>query len=681
MPLHIRKSAKPTAKRPLRSAPPQSLAHLATRIFNTPLCIEPHKLAVILSALSPRLFGVTTPPVVILDASGKPVKADGDGQNWNTDPTDEQPGEDLDNDLDENGVAVIPVYGTLVKRTAGMDAMSGLTSYAEIQAQIAAAMNDPKCSSVVMDFDSPGGEVPGMFELADVIWGMRGHKPIIGVANDAAFSAAYCLAAACDRIMNTTVGGVGSIGCYMLHCDQSGQDAQKGLAYTYVSSGARKTDGNPHAPLSDAALADAQARVDAIRQMFVQSVSRGRSFDAQAIYDTQAGTYYGPAACPMLSDANGTLEDAADMAASMVKGKRGVSMPGRVMLPIGADGSIGIFAGPVPSHKTATTEESWDAGENEKRLPSPMKRGTAKAMYAWIPDGSGDVNKSDCSYPHHMVSADGKPGAANVKACQSGIGALNGARSGTKLSAADKKGVWNHLAKHLRDAGLEPPPLNSMMIGDAGTARFISDLHVEELGRRFCARGAAVEMEVGAEILAIRSAPALALVGTGSQQKISGVLAPYNSMSRDIGGFAEIFQPGCFAEGLRSGSEDPRVLFNHNIDAVLGRMSNGTARFWEEPDGLHYEADLPDTQAARDLRVSIERGDIRESSAAFYITGHRWEKRGNTKVRIIEQARLVEGSPHSFAAYGGSTVAMSPEEKATAERETIAAELQILSLM
>jgi len=42
------------------------------------------------------------------------------------------------------GIAVIPIYGTLVRRAVGLEAASGLTSYGEIGAMIEAAINHQK---------------------------------------------------------------------------------------------------------------------------------------------------------------------------------------------------------------------------------------------------------------------------------------------------------------------------------------------------------------------------------------------------------------------------------------------------------------------------------------------------------------------------------------------------------
>jgi hypothetical protein len=82
-------------------------------------------------------------------------------------------------------------------------------------------------------------------------------------------------------------------------------------------------------------------------------------------------------------------------------------------------------------------------------------------MYAWVdPEGERE-NKSSYKFPHHEVDSDGMPGAANTRACIAAIAVLNGARGGADIPDDDRKGVWDHVAKHLRDAGEEPPELKS----------------------------------------------------------------------------------------------------------------------------------------------------------------------------------------------------------------------------
>lgn len=121
--------------------------------------------------------------------------------------------------------------------------------------------------------------------------------------------------------------------------------------------------------------------------------------------------------------------------------------------------------GAVGTHDTATSDGPWDAGVNEKRIESPLSVDKARAAYAWY-DGAaledGELAKSAAKFLHHEINADGSVGAANLAACSAAIGALHGARGGTSIPEADRRGVYDHVAKHLRDAGREPEPFRAL---------------------------------------------------------------------------------------------------------------------------------------------------------------------------------------------------------------------------
>ena len=266
------------------------LPHLAARLFGVPLAIHRPKLDVILAVLGTRVGladlaitpGYTPPQRDSSAASGSPP-----------------------------GVAVIPIHGTLVRRTVGLEAESGLTSYAGIAGQLDAAIGNPAVSAILLDIDSPGGESGGVFDLADRIRAASQIKPVWAVANDMAFSAAYALASAASRVFVSRTGGVGSIGVIAMHVDQSEKDAQDGVHYTAVFAGDRKNDLNPHEPISSEAHAFLKAEVNRIYGLFIETVARHRRIEASAVRDTEAGLFFGQAAVAMgLADAVGTFDDA-----------------------------------------------------------------------------------------------------------------------------------------------------------------------------------------------------------------------------------------------------------------------------------------------------------------------------------------------------------------------------------
>lgn len=142
----------------------------------------------------------------------------------------------------------------------------------------------------------------------------------------------------------------------------------------------------------------------------------------------------------------------------------------------GQDGPV--TAGAVGSHESGTVDGPWDADANVGRLPSPIAMSVARRVFAWVDESraeEGKVPKDAGRFPHHSVSADGSPGAANLTACSAGIAALHGARGGTTIPTADRKGVYNHLAAHLRDAGRTPPEFDAALVAGGYTVT-IADL-------------------------------------------------------------------------------------------------------------------------------------------------------------------------------------------------------------
>lgn len=115
----------------------------------------------------------------------------------------------------------------------------------------------------------------------------------------------------------------------------------------------------------------------------------------------------------------------------------------------------------IPPHSTPTSDAPWDGPANVKRIPDDAPASTLRMCFAWVDPDGDPTAKSSYKFPHHFVDADGRVGAASIRACQNGIAILNGARGGADIPDADRQGVYDHLARHLRDADIEPPELKA----------------------------------------------------------------------------------------------------------------------------------------------------------------------------------------------------------------------------
>lgn len=254
-----------------------NLPHLAQRLFNTPLALHPQKAEVVMAALSDR-FGITQ-----ISRAGA----------WDFDEDEDfsrAAREDHGYDNLE-GIAVIPVHGTLVQKLGSLRPYSGMTGYDGIRHAFLSALADPDIKAICLDVESPGGEVAGCFDLVDEIYQARGIKPVHAILTECAYSAAYAIASAADRIVVPRTGGVGSIGVIVMHVDWSQQLQKDGLKVTIITYGDRKAETNPYVPLSDAARESLQAEVDAMGKLFVDTVARNRGISDDVIRKTQAACF------------------------------------------------------------------------------------------------------------------------------------------------------------------------------------------------------------------------------------------------------------------------------------------------------------------------------------------------------------------------------------------------------
>jgi signal peptide peptidase SppA len=249
---------------------------IAARLFNRPLMISEGKLDTILHVFSQRagLDLVGLPRSEALEISDRERARAGYAV--------------------KSGIAILGVYGPLMHRVLDMEFPSGgPTTYADLRQAFDTALADDGVQGIVFDFDTPGGEVNGAFDLADHIYQSRAIKPITACVNEEAYSAGYLLASACGRIVLPRTGGVGSVGVIATHTEFSRWEEENGIAVTHIFAGARKADFSPHLPLSSEAAQILQGMVDDSYSLFVETVARNRGMKVQAVIDTQAGIYEG----------------------------------------------------------------------------------------------------------------------------------------------------------------------------------------------------------------------------------------------------------------------------------------------------------------------------------------------------------------------------------------------------
>lgn len=268
----------------------RNLPHIASMAFNEPLMLEPAYARVFFCALAGQL-GITrlTDPAsgVTLGAEqiAEPLALFGDDDEMGPRPARSY--------QVTNGIAVLPVSGTLVSKTRSLQPYSGMTGYNGVIARLQQAISDPGVDGILLDMDTPGGMVSGAFDCADIIARMRNIKPVWALANDMNCSAGQLIASSASRRLVTQTARTGSIGVMMAHSNYGTALKNNGVEVTLIYSGDHKVDGNPYEKLPKDVRADFQTRIDATRQMFAEKVSAYTGMSVQAVLDTEAAVFSG----------------------------------------------------------------------------------------------------------------------------------------------------------------------------------------------------------------------------------------------------------------------------------------------------------------------------------------------------------------------------------------------------
>ncbi|MCL9783655.1 S49 family peptidase [Vibrio sp. S4M6] len=270
----------------------RNLAHIANQAFNRPIALEPGYARVFYSVLASemgigRLIDGSTGEV--LDAKAMAQEASMYRANNGS-----KEGEDRQRYYQLiNGVAVLPVSGSLVHKYGSIRPYSGMTGYDGIIARLSYAIRDPEVRGVLMDFDTPGGQVAGCFDAADMISRFGSEKPVWSLGYDMHCSAGEALSSACSRRLITQTGVAGSVGVVMMHANLEELMKNRGAEITLIHSGAHKVDGNPYEKLPDNVRSKLQSEIDTARQSFAEKVAVNIGMDVKAVLDTEAATYTG----------------------------------------------------------------------------------------------------------------------------------------------------------------------------------------------------------------------------------------------------------------------------------------------------------------------------------------------------------------------------------------------------
>ncbi|MEX1185314.1 MAG: S49 family peptidase [Gemmatimonadaceae bacterium] len=209
-----------------------------------------------------------------------------------------------------DGIARIPVAGPLFRYANLFTECSGATSYEEMAREFATALNDSQVKAIVLDIDSPGGEINGCAEMAELVFKARGTKPIVAHISGDGCSAAYWLATAADSVIAGDTAVVGCIGVVACYIDASKHYEMHGIEEIEIVSS--QTPNKRPNPAEDAGRAQIQRTIDDLAGVFISAIAKHRGVGADVVQSDfgQGDVFVGAAAAAAgLIDGVATYEE------------------------------------------------------------------------------------------------------------------------------------------------------------------------------------------------------------------------------------------------------------------------------------------------------------------------------------------------------------------------------------
>jgi len=202
-----------------------------------------------------------------------------------------------------NGVAIIPVVGSIFRYANMFTEVSGATSTQVLSTDFNEALNNKDVKGILLDIDSGGGQANGISELSSMIFNARGVKPIKAYIGGSGASAAYWIGSSADEVVINDTGVAGSIGAMLSFDDNSAKKEKDGIVeMKYISSVSPLKNSN----------SELQALVDSLGEIFVENVARNRGVTVEHVKENfgKGGLFVGKDAVSAgLADMVGTFEE------------------------------------------------------------------------------------------------------------------------------------------------------------------------------------------------------------------------------------------------------------------------------------------------------------------------------------------------------------------------------------
>ena len=194
-------------------------------------------------------------------------------------------------------IAVIDITGMMLSGGSGVPQLFSDSTGAysnTIMKQLRRAGKDKSVKGVLLNINSPGGSVTSAEEISEEIQRFKKDtgKPIVATMGDAGASAAYYIAANCDKIYANPSTLTGSIGVYIGSKNLEELYKKIGISDVMIKSGVHKDILSGARPMTPEERAILQSMVDEMFEDFLKTVSTGRKLPMEQVRALADGRVY-----------------------------------------------------------------------------------------------------------------------------------------------------------------------------------------------------------------------------------------------------------------------------------------------------------------------------------------------------------------------------------------------------
>lgn len=194
----------------------------------------------------------------------------------------------------EGDTAVLSISGFIASKVTIWAALGYEIATEQIEKNLQALLARDDVKRIILEVDSPGGEVDGIEPLSNVIFEARAKKEILALASPMAASAAYWLASSASQVfLASKTAVVGSVGVVMMHRDWSKLEEKFGIKTTEIYAGKYKRIASPYKPLSQEGEAYLKSQVDYMYSIFVEAEARNRGKSIEEVLAWESRLFIG----------------------------------------------------------------------------------------------------------------------------------------------------------------------------------------------------------------------------------------------------------------------------------------------------------------------------------------------------------------------------------------------------